>query len=397
MNAALYSHLRQTFGPDQVIDSSTGTTLRPASLDALAAMLGEASREGWPIAVSGTGSWQPADRGAALTLSTTALDTLGACHPEDLHVSAAGGVRWSALQEHTARSGTCIALDPPGAPTRTLGSILATGTAGGLQHGFGPVRDQVLGLTVVTGAGEILRTGGTTVKNVAGFDLMKLHLGAFGAYGVLAEGTLRLRTRPTVDQTIRCSVPLTDLWAARPVLTDLLHEAAAVDLVVHSDNAAHLVVRWQGAAPVVSAHREALRRVLPGPWEATPEQFGATTPTMTREAPVAFRLGVLPSLHERISDLLGEHLPGGIMHLGVLSGLVRWQGDASPSAIQALRIVLAELAIPLTIERAPHEMLHHIGRFAVPEPGLTPILAHLRRTFDPAGILRAGRLMVSTP
>ncbi len=391
MTTALRTHLRQRFGDGQLVDSPGCLTLRPHSLDALAAMLGEASREGWSVAVAGSGSWQSADEEADVVITTTALDTLGHCHTEDLHLTVGAGVPWHRLQPHAAESGVCVMLDPPGAPGRTIGSIVATGTTGGLQHAFGAVRDQVLGLTVVTGAGEILRTGGTTVKNVAGFDLMKLHVGGFGRYGVVAAGTLRLRALPSVDRTVHCPVNPADLWAARNELGVVLREAAAADLVMAADGSATMQVRWCGAEAVVSAHHDALCQVLPGPWSAV------TAPSQRdRGGPVTFRLGVLPSQQSVVCDLIGARLPGGTMVLGIDSGLLRWQGSATPDVLHALRTDLADRAIPLTIERAPVDFLRRVGRFAAPAAGLVPLLAHLRRTFDPAGILRADSHMAPT-
>src|SRR6476646_4907058 len=93
------------------------------------------------------------------------------------------------------------AVDPPGRPDRTLGSIIATGTSGPLRHGFGPVRDHVLGCTVVTGDGRIVKPGSRVVKNVAGYDLTKLHVGSFGGFGIVTEAHLRLRALPRADVT----------------------------------------------------------------------------------------------------------------------------------------------------------------------------------------------------
>ena len=89
-----------------------------------------------------------------------------------------------------------LAIDPPGRPERSVGSVAATATAGPLREGFGPVRDHVLGCTVVTGDGRIVRAGGRVVKNVAGFDLAKLHVGGFGAFGITTSASARC-PRPT--------------------------------------------------------------------------------------------------------------------------------------------------------------------------------------------------------
>jgi FAD/FMN-containing dehydrogenase len=95
-----------------------------------------------------------------------------------------------------------LALDPPGRPERSIGSVIATATAGPLRHGFGPVRDHVLGCSVATGDGRLVNAGGRVVKNVAGYDLTKLQVGGFGGFGIIAEVHLRLRALPRADVTL---------------------------------------------------------------------------------------------------------------------------------------------------------------------------------------------------
>ena len=88
--------------------------------------------------------------------------------PADLVATVQAGTPIEALRRRLADEGMWLALDPPGRPERSLGSVVATATAGPLRHGFGPVRDHVLGCTVATGDGRLVRAGGRVVKNVAG-------------------------------------------------------------------------------------------------------------------------------------------------------------------------------------------------------------------------------------
>jgi len=117
-----------------------------------------------------------------------------------------------------------LALDPPGRPERSLGSVVATATAGPLRHGFGPVRDHVLGCTVATGDGRLVKAGGRVVKNVAGYDLTKLHVGGFGGFGIVAEAHLRLRALPRADVTLVAR-------GTRDTLTSAARDVMAAELV----------------------------------------------------------------------------------------------------------------------------------------------------------------------
>src|SRR5690606_18485010 len=131
-----------------------------------------------------------------------------------------------------------LALDPPGRPERSIGSVVATATAGPLRNGSGPVRDHILGCTIVTGDGRIVRAGGRVVKNVAGYDLTKLQVGGFGAFGIVTEVHLRLRAVPRADQTLTArggrdtlTSVARDLIAGglAPAALELLSPAAAAD------------------------------------------------------------------------------------------------------------------------------------------------------------------------
>src|SRR5205085_7816433 len=98
--------------------------------------------------------------------------------------------------------GQWITLDPIGTDHSTIGATIATASAGPLASAFGTPRDHVLGCEFVTGNGDIVNAGGQVVKNVAGFDLVRLVTGAWGTLGAITEVTLRVRAKPEVDSTL---------------------------------------------------------------------------------------------------------------------------------------------------------------------------------------------------
>src|SRR4029450_9691675 len=82
-------------------------------------------------------------------------------------------------------------------PERTpVGGLVAANLSGPLRASQGTVRDLLLGLTVVGAGGVVVRSGGRGVKNVAGYDLPKLHVGAVGTVGGVVEATFKVRPRP---------------------------------------------------------------------------------------------------------------------------------------------------------------------------------------------------------
>jgi glycolate oxidase FAD binding subunit len=83
-----------------------------------------------------------------------------------------------------------------------MGAIVATSSCGALQTGFGKPRDHILGATIITADGKTLNLGGKTVKNVAGFDLLKLLPGSWGQFGIITKLIMRLHPLPEADRTL---------------------------------------------------------------------------------------------------------------------------------------------------------------------------------------------------
>src|SRR5690606_5541094 len=101
------------------------------------------------------------------------------------------------------RHGQFLPLDPPLAPETTIGGLLATGAGGPLRTGFGHLRDRLLGMRVARADGTIIRSGGRVVKNVAGYDLGRLHTGALGTLGVILEATFKVQPLPAAWGCVR--------------------------------------------------------------------------------------------------------------------------------------------------------------------------------------------------
>src|SRR6266704_1255562 len=203
---SLLDRVRALLGRDAVLEDTGAPDgvprVAPASPDAVALLLGTAREEGWRVRLEGAGTWMPADAPADLALTTRRLDRIPSIQPQDLAATAEAGIGCDQLRQQLADHGVWLALDPPGLAGRTLGSVVATASAGPLRHGLGAVRDHLLGVTFVTGDGRLVQSGGKVVKNVAGYDLTKLEAGGFGAFGVIVLVHLRLRALPRADQTL---------------------------------------------------------------------------------------------------------------------------------------------------------------------------------------------------
>lgn len=157
-----------------------------------------------PLRIVGRGTWLDAGGPVAAENRLSLADDAGilAYAPDDLTVTARAGTTLRELNDTLAQRDQWIALDPDGGLEGTIGATIATCSYGPAAALFGTARDQVLGMTVVLGTGDVVRPGGRVVKNVAGFDLTRLMIGAWGTLGVITEVTLRVRSRAMLRDSI---------------------------------------------------------------------------------------------------------------------------------------------------------------------------------------------------
>jgi glycolate oxidase FAD binding subunit len=395
----LTERLRQLLGSAAIADADGDVPLvEPADEAGCALLLRTASAEGWRVAVEGAGSWCATPADADLRLGTGRLCEVGPVDAADLVATAQAGVRWSVLRDRLADHGTWLAQDVPGGD-RTLGSVLATGTTGPLRSGYGAPRDHVLGLTLVTGDGRVVRVGGRVVKNVAGYDVAKLALGTFGAFGVVTSAHLRLRTVPRADLLLRCTGTRDALIeAARAVLRRGLTPAALELLspAAAGGEAWTLAVRVVGTEAEVTADEAAVRAAVAPPCATVRGEdaraFWEDALTAVTGPPVTLRIGADPAELEAALDLVALHLDERVADwIGVNAtvGTVRWSGAALADPLRRLRRAAAQREWPLTVERAPADICRAVGHFGAYREGVFRLVQSLRAAFDPAGILAA--------
>ena len=367
----------------------------PDTADALSLVCRLAHEEHWKIRVEGQGTWLSADAPADLTVSTRGLDQVLSVSPADLVASVQAGTSFETLRRRLADEGMWLALDPPGRPERTLGSIVATATAGPLRHGFGPVRDHVLGCTVATGDGRLVKAGGRVVKNVAGYDLTKLQVGGFGGFGILADVHLRLRALPRADMTLVARGTRDTLTsAARDVVSAELVPAAlellSPALAAEADWV--LAARFLGTDAAVQGDVRRLAPIGNLAWQPLPPDrtaaFWGLVARGSQGGPVTLRLGVLGDGVDETIDLLAHDLDEGLLSAGAGVGMIRWTGDAPVERLRAVRRAAAAREIPMTLERAPWAVRRALGHFGAYREGVGQLVGRLRDTFDPGQCLQ---------
>ena len=395
MSNAVFTRLRALLGTTGVERDGDGVPrATPDTPDALTLVCRLAHEEGWKIRVEGRGTWLPSDAPADLAVSTRGLEQIVSVSPADLVATVQAGTSLEALRRRLADYGMWLAIDPPGRPERSIGSVVATATAGPLRQGFGPVRDHILGCAVATGDGRLVNAGGRVVKNVAGFDLTKLQVGGFGGFGIIAEIHLRLRALPRADVTLLARGARDQLTSGARELIDAQVLPGALELLSPALAAEAdwvLAARFVGTDAAVQADVRRLSSVGELQWQPLPADrtaaFWSVAARGTLGGPITLRLGVLGDGVDDTIDLLAHDLDEGLVSAGAGLGMIRWTGDATVDRIRSLRRAAAAREIPMTLERAPWSVRRALGHFGAYREGVGKIVGRLRDTFDPGQCL----------
>lgn len=305
--------------------------------------------------------------------------------PTELVVTVKAGTALADLEAALRARGQALAFEPPRpAVGGTVGGMLATGLAGPARPKAGSVRDHVLGLQLIDGQGRVLRFGGTVMKNVAGYDISRAMVGAFGTLGVITEVSLRVLARPVEQATLAFDLPL-------PTALDHLHRWAAQPLPIDASgwHRGQLTVRLAGAhAAVATAARTLGGAVLPAPlgeayWGGLrdrrhpffhPGSAAAEARLWRLSLP---RTAPMPALDSHADWLVEWH------------GAQRWLwSTATAATVHAAAQAVGGHAACLHGATLPPDA----EAFTRPAPALMAIQQRLKDTFDPLRLLNRGRL-----
>ena len=163
----------------------------------------------------------------------SAIDRLVEHKAEDMTATVGAGMNLADLQKQLALNGQWLPIDPPKPESLSIGALLATNVSGPRRFGYGTVRDYVIGLQVVLADGRLIHSGGKVVKNVAGYDLMKLFIGSRGSLGIIVEVTFKVLPLPETEQFVEAKCPSLD--KAEKLIEALLNsDLAPIVLDLHN-------------------------------------------------------------------------------------------------------------------------------------------------------------------
>ena len=290
--------------------------------------------------------------------------------PTERVLVARAGTAIRALDAVLAAEGQCLGFDPPRfGSASTLGGAVALGMAGPGRPWTGAVRDFMLGVRMINGRGEVLNFGGRVMKNVAGYDIARLMVGARGTLGVLSEVSLKLLPLPECEDT-RC-LPM-QRAAVLPCLVEWGRSSIPLSAAVWDETEAVLRVRLSGAeAAVRTAAAHIGGDADPdgaGYWQACRD---LQHPCLCSNDPPLWRLSVPPAAP------LPEAAPPLLLDWG---GAQRWlHSGQRPAELHRLAATLGGHAS--TVYGGPSVAL---------APEQQRLQQRLKQAFDPAGILNPG-------
>ena len=369
---------------------------------------------------------------SAHILSTRGMQDLIAYQPEDLTITVGAGMAFDDLQNILRERGQWLPLDPSQRDGQTLGGVLATNLSGPKRLLYGTVRDLLIGCEFVLADGNIGRSGGRVVKNVAGFDLHKLMIGSFGTLGMLTEVTFKVLPLPQYEEWACAAFPSADaaLLAARRAAASNISPAA---LEVVNAAARHIVAEQnglpiadapyslfyaaEGVAVAVRDQMAALADICRAAGASDILHFAQSVSPYPTLRDLPFVVGGLSRPDNLVlkwnvtlahipqalaaAERIGRELSGdnaaiqvragtGIVYLGLQ--LRNEQTATAAGLIAAARAKMKKLEHFVVVEAAPDSLRAQVDAFGNIGDAFESMQA-MKRALDPKGILNAGRFI----
>jgi len=381
--------------------STTPSPLRPSSAADVREIVADAIAHKSPLRIVGRGTWLDAGRPVEVIrqVSLEGLTGIVDYTPGDLTLTARAGTTLDEIAHATAAHRQWLALAPWGGDDGSLGATAATATAGPMSGALGTPRDIVIGIEAVAGSGELVRGGGRVVKNVAGFDLTRLMIGAWGTLGILTEVSVRLRALPEQEATLALPLPnapaslaefVTRLRSApiAPLGMEMLSSGLAARLAVGQEHI--VIVRLAGNADAVAAQRAAFGAlgdvldVRDGAWtdlrttepaEATVVRFSSTVARFPEVWLAAHRLAAAGD----------GHVHASVLRSSARVVLPHHDGSPTEGALELLRSAGRDTRI---FERLPAALWPTLA----PSRAVDRLSRGVRAAFDPHRLLNPGIL-----
>lgn len=388
----LSAHLGAIVGSEYVTIADGMIAVAPADAAQTAAVLRFANDNGLPVTPVGGGTkkgWgDPVS--PKIDLHTHRMNALLEHTWQDMTCTVQAGCTWSSMQAALARHGQFVALDPLWPDRATVGGVMATNDSGTLRLKYGGLRDLIIGMTVVLADGTVARTGGKVVKNVAGYDLHKLMIGAFGTLGLTTEITFRLHSLPVSLQSFTIFSPTVEpLGDLLLQLLDSYLGAQSIQLRTVGDSFG-LDIQL-GALPEVLKGQstlllEMVQKVKLSVEEASNEVWNSRQLLFADANGFTIKATMLPSDIARFTSM--AHSFGGSAVTQATGMMTVFLPEGREEAISQLRREFTSRGGSLVVLQQPADADVDLWG---PPPNSFPLMQKIKQQFDPNGILNPGR------
>jgi glycolate oxidase FAD binding subunit len=340
-----------------------------------------------------------ADRGPWVALSTRRLTDVEIYEAADLTITVGAGTPRTTIDDVLGAERQWVPFDPPGASAGTIGGLVADGFSGPLWSGYGDLRNHVLGVTLVTGDGRLLRLGGRVVKNVAGYDLIKPLVGSGGSLGVMTSICLRAYPQPASDRVfVAGAATITDLieTASRVATAPVVPASAVLTDRLPALGGPAMVLRLHGADSTVDADRLSIEAHvgtrLRELGENETDVAGLLSEARDRGATgsIRIRASVLPSMLGGMVAASNEVAPTGFLIDVVGGGADLTFDTVDAELLRSFLVSIESLGGAVrTVSAAPGDESWGISTEESRE--LSELTAAVRATFDPSDTLWPAR------
>ena len=354
-----------------------------------------------------------------LVLSTKRLTDTPHDDRRDMTLSVGAGMTLSALNARLAEDNLWLPLDPPDPERATIGGLVAADQSGPLRHGLGTLRDHVIGMKVISAEGKLVAAGGRVVRNVAGYDMCKLHIGALGTLGLLVEVSLKLAARPQANAIVLAK--LSSVADAEPLIAAVLDsslEPVLLELVFGTACGAATAGLLPDGAVVAAGFAGNGQRVA---WQA--EAFAALVASQSLQLLASRSGNEAQTAREALAEVHGGDSADVVLVASVLSSQVaelltraaalseprgvamgaashagkglarlflRGEEQALTEVTHAAREVVVERGGSVIVAKAPPKLKPLLNVWGAPAGDLA-VLQAVRRTYDPNETLNAYR------
>ncbi|MGV6806035.1 MAG: FAD-binding protein [Ruegeria sp.] len=345
-----------------------------------------------PVRVEGGGTRGVSGRDQVL--SSAGLTGVTLYEPGALTLVARAGTPVAEIEAALEAEGQQLAFEPMDhrrllglSGTPTIGGVVAANISGPRRIQAGACRDFLLGVRFVDGQGQIIKNGGRVMKNVTGYDLVKLMAGSWGTLGVLSEVSLKVLPKPEASATL--AVAVADATGAIRILSAALRSPFEITGAAYDPQEQRALLRIEGFADSVSYRVGRLQELLAEFGGADQIEGSADLWTAIRDTAVFHDL---PGDVWRISVKPGD-APEIAARIEADQSLFDWGGGLIWALVPSgtdLRARLGGFSGHATLVRSNDETFARLGRFQPEQAGITALTKGIRQKFDPRGMFNPG-------